>query len=229
MISSDHLRTCLVPVRLARTKAARTALEPLLASTHATRNLVTLTTTLVEGSLQPQRLSVTNPAAKLQPHHCKPCKTPTALLCNTVLHIHQVMMQAASAVPAARGINRRCCCVGAPNTSSRPTQYDVTGQECCTGSHAGNTNSYAAQQHFAEGREIKLRDARGTHFEPHTSYAEHYPPKVNRSRLPCCCPQAKHVRHAPAVNNSARASVNSALPCHASLRSWGLLMRAVPT
>ena len=90
------------------------------------------------------------------------------------------MLQSANAVPAARGINRRCSCVG--GSASQTTQYDVTGQEHGIGSQAGVTNTYAAQQHFADGREIKLHDARGTHFEPQTSYVDHYPPKVNRPR-----------------------------------------------
>lgn len=69
--------------------------------------------------------------------------------------------------------------MGGTATSTQPTQYDVTGQEYATGSHSGTANSYAAQQHFADGREIKLRDTRGAQFEPQTSYVDHYPPKVN--------------------------------------------------
>ena len=90
------------------------------------------------------------------------------------------MLQSADAVPAARGINRRCCCVGGSASSSLATQYDMTGQEHAKGSEAGVANSYAAQQHYTDGREIKLYDARGAHFEPQTSYVDHYPPKVNR-------------------------------------------------
>ena len=90
------------------------------------------------------------------------------------------MLQAADAAPAARGINRRCCCVGGSASSSQTTQYDMTGQEQKVGGQAAVSNSYAAQQHYADGREIKLHDARGTHFEPETSYVNHYPPKVNR-------------------------------------------------
>ncbi|KAA6422125.1 MAG: hypothetical protein FRX49_07876 [Trebouxia sp. A1-2] len=46
-------------------------------------------------------------------------------------------------------------------------------------------NSYAAQQHFADGRAFQLRDARGAHFEPQTSYIDHYPEK----ELPVHTPQ----------------------------------------
>ena len=37
---------------------------------------------------------------------------------------------------------------------------------------------YAAQHYNADGKEIKLRDARGVEFEPRTSYVDHYPEKV---------------------------------------------------
>lgn len=69
--------------------------------------------------------------------------------------------------------------MGGSGISSQATQYDVTGQQHAIRSHAGVSNSYAAQQHFADGREIKLRDSRGAYFEPQTSYVDHYPPKVN--------------------------------------------------
>ena len=87
-------------------------------------------------------------------------------------------MQAASAAPAARGINRRCHCVGGTDTLGQSTQYDITGQEHALGRHTGAANSYAAQQHFADGRQIKVHDSRGSRFEPQTSYVDHYPPKV---------------------------------------------------
>lgn len=93
--------------------------------------------------------------------------------------------------------------MGGTTTSNTLTQYDMTGQEYASGSHVGNTNSYGAQQHFADGREIKLRDARGTQFEPNTSYADHYPPKVNLSQHHA--PLTSKARHATAVDNS---------PCH---------------
>lgn len=104
------------------------------------------------------------------------------------------MLQSANAVPAARGINRRCCCVGGSASSSHTTQYDVTGQKHAIGNQAGISNSYAAQQHFADGKEIKLHVARGAHFEPQTSYVDHYPPKVNRPHT---------------VNNTANAMTHS--------------------
>ena len=88
------------------------------------------------------------------------------------------MLQPAHAASAAKGINRRCHCLGGTGTSSQSTQYDVTGQEHAVGRHASTANSFAAQQHFADGRQIKLRDSRGAHFEPQTSYIDHYPPKV---------------------------------------------------
>ena len=89
------------------------------------------------------------------------------------------MTQPAHAASAAKGINRRCHCLGGTATSSQSTQYDITGQKHTVGRQASTANSFAAQQHFADGGQIKLRDSRGTHFEPQTSYVDHYPPKVN--------------------------------------------------
>lgn len=86
-------------------------------------------------------------------------------------------MDPAYAAPAARGISRRCHCVGGVANTTQLSTYDATQHDRPVGMQA-TTNSYAAQQHFADGRAIKLRDARGAHFEPHTSYVDHYPEKV---------------------------------------------------
>lgn len=86
-------------------------------------------------------------------------------------------MDPAYAAPAARGINRRCPCVGGTVSTTQLSNYDATQQDNAVGMHA-STNSYAAQQHFADGRQIKACDSRGIHFEPQTSYLAHYPAKV---------------------------------------------------
>lgn len=121
--------------------------------------------------------------------------------------------------------------MGGTNTSNTLTQYDVTGQEYANGSHVGNTNSYVAQQHFADGREIKLRSARGTQSEPDTSYADHYPPKVNPSQQHV--PSTSKAKHAITVDNSPCTSAalalaklcNSVLPTILSIAmAWGNLM-----
>ena len=83
-------------------------------------------------------------------------------------------MDSAYAAPAARGINRRCHCLGG---TTQLSNYDVSQHGNAVGMRA-TANSYAAQQHFEDGRAIKLRDARGAQFEPQTSYIDHYPVKV---------------------------------------------------
>lgn len=62
--------------------------------------------------------------------------------------------------------------------SMQASNYDVRQTQPYGGLQPGTANSWAAQQHFADGRQIKLRDARGTSFEPQTSYINHYPEKV---------------------------------------------------
>jgi len=89
-----------------------------------------------------------------------------------------VVMDMSYAAPAARGINRRCHCVGGTDTTAQLSNYDVTSQNYATGMQRMSANSHAAQQHFEDGRAIKLRDTRGVQFEPQTSYVDHYPAKV---------------------------------------------------
>ncbi|DBA95913.1 TPA: hypothetical protein ACH3X1_001442 [Trebouxia sp. C0004] len=90
-------------------------------------------------------------------------------------------MDSAYAAPAARGIKGRCHCLGGTTQFSN---YDVSQHGSAVGSQA-TASSYAAQQHFEHGRAFKLRDARGAHFEPQTSYLDHYPAK----ELPVHTPQ----------------------------------------
>jgi len=63
------------------------------------------------------------------------------------------------------------------------SNYGVSQHGNAVGMHA-TANSYAAQQHFADGRAFKLHDARSAHFEPQTSYTDHYPWKVTISHAP---------------------------------------------
>ena len=62
------------------------------------------------------------------------------------------------------------------------SNYGVSQHGNAVGTHA-TANSYVAQ-HFADSRAFKLRDARGAHFEPQTSYIDHYPQKVTISLAP---------------------------------------------
>ena len=50
-------------------------------------------------------------------------------------------------------------------------KYDVSQYGNAVGTHA-TANSYVAQHHFADG---------SAHFEPQTSYIDHYPQKVTIS------------------------------------------------
>ena len=86
-------------------------------------------------------------------------------------------MTAMSAAPAARGINRSCHCIGGATNTSQLNSYDATQQDNLIGARAA-PNSLAAQQHYADGRQIKVHDSRGSHFQPQTSYVDHYPAKV---------------------------------------------------
>ncbi|DBA73570.1 TPA: hypothetical protein ACH3X2_009808 [Trebouxia sp. C0005] len=90
-------------------------------------------------------------------------------------------MDSVYAAPAARGIDRRCHCLG---STTQLSNYGVSQRGNTMATHA-TANSYAAQQHFADGRAFQLRDARGAHFEPQTSYIDHYPEK----ELPVHTPQ----------------------------------------
>ena len=89
-------------------------------------------------------------------------------------------MDSAYAAPAARGIDRRCHCLGG---TTQLSNYNVSQHGNAVGTPA-TANSYAAQQHFADARPFKLHDARGAHFEPQTSYIDHYPQKVTISLAP---------------------------------------------
>ena len=112
-------------------------------------------------------------------------------------------MDSAYAAPAARGIDRGCHCLGG---TTRLSNYDVSQHGNVVGTHA-TANSYAAQQHFEDGRVFQLRDAGGAHFEPQTSYTDHYPRKVTTSPAPssltcvqCCLQQAAlRTQESPAV------------------------------
>ena len=94
------------------------------------------------------------------------------------------MQNPAYAAPAARGISKRCHCIGGTAGATQASNYGMTQTQSFSGVQPALIGSYAAQSYYPQdGGDIKLRDARGVNFEPQTSYTNHYPEKVSMLQL----------------------------------------------
>lgn len=88
------------------------------------------------------------------------------------------MLDPACTAPAARGISKRCNCIGGTAGALQASNYGMTQTQHVGGVQPAFAGSSAAQYYNADGKEIKVRDTRGAEFEPQTSYVNHYPEKV---------------------------------------------------
>lgn len=88
------------------------------------------------------------------------------------------MFDPACTAPAARGISKRCNCIGGTAGALQASNYGMTQTQNSGGVQPSFVGSDAAQHYNTHGKEIKVHDARGVEFEPLTSYVDHYPEKV---------------------------------------------------
>jgi len=128
-------------------------------------------------------ICIVNSVEPALPYHssaCQPTATslvarpqPPALSSVEAVNLTKQVLNMDSdyAAPAARGTNRRCHCLGG---TTQLSNYGVSQHGSAVGTHV-TANSYVAQQHFADG---------SAHFEPQTSYIDHYPRKVTTSHAP---------------------------------------------